>query len=375
MQISVWEAESFYSHKNIIIVGAGLAGLWTALEINKKRPQLKILLLDKGLIPAGASTRNAGFACFGSPTEMWNDTQTMGLDKVLEMAEMRYRGINKIRSHFGDAVIDYDDCGGYELLGAGFNDEALDERLAELNGHLQGVTGKEATFEVKDKNIKKFIFNGFNHLVENKLEGGLHSGKLVQALTKKVLSLGIEIITQAEVTRWQMEKGVTKVATKQGIGFSCDRLVLCTNGFTGDIYKQADVVPGRGQVIVTSPIEKLPFRGTFHYDGGFYYFRNLGNRVLLGGARNKDFAGEATNKMETSNLIQNELFRFLSEQILPGREFTIDYSWSGIMAFTSNHQPLVETIGENVLAVVACNGMGVALTPIIAEKVAVLVTA
>lgn len=374
MQVSIWEAESFYGHKQVIIIGAGLAGLWSAIELHKKNSRLSILILEKGMIPSGASTRNAGFACFGSPTELWHDIETVGLDATLQTVEMRYKGIKKIRSYFGE-VIDYDNCGGYELLSDDFDDNNLSGRLTELNKSLQGITGEEATFGINDEKINQFNFNGFKYLIENKLEGGLHSGKLVQALTKKALALGIEIITQAEITSWQQGDDGIKVSTKQGVKFSCDKLLLCTNGFTGSLTQDIDIKPGRGQIVVTSPVENLPFRGTFHFDGGFYYFRNIGNRVLLGGARNKAFEEETTNALETTGIIQNELQRFLQEHILPGRTFAIEHRWSGIMGFTGNHQPIVKEIEPCVFAVITCNGMGVALSPIIAEKVAELVTA
>jgi glycine/D-amino acid oxidase-like deaminating enzyme len=58
--------------------GSGFAGLWSALFLKKKHPEAKVTLLDRGLIPTGASTRNAGFACFGSLTELVHDAETMG---------------------------------------------------------------------------------------------------------------------------------------------------------------------------------------------------------------------------------------------------------------------------------------------------------
>ena len=71
--LSVWEKESFYSTQDVILVGGGLMGLWTAYELKKKNPYLKITILERNTIPLGASTRNAGFACFGSPTEIIHD--------------------------------------------------------------------------------------------------------------------------------------------------------------------------------------------------------------------------------------------------------------------------------------------------------------
>jgi len=66
MQVSIWEKETFYAPQDIVIVGSGFVGLWSAFYLKKKDPDLKITILDRGMIPTGASTRNAGFACFGS---------------------------------------------------------------------------------------------------------------------------------------------------------------------------------------------------------------------------------------------------------------------------------------------------------------------
>jgi glycine/D-amino acid oxidase-like deaminating enzyme len=119
--------------------------------------------------------------------------------------------------------------------------------------------------------------------------------------------------------------------------------------------------------MVTTPINNLQLRGTFHFDEGFYYFRNVGDRLLVGGARNKCFEGEATTRFETTTLIQDELERFIATHILPGQLFDIEYRWSGIMGFTEDKQPMIKPISDRVTAIVACNGMGVALSPVISE--------
>ena len=101
MQVSIWEKESFYAPKDVIIIGSGLAGLWTALYLKKKKPGISVTIVDRGIIPTGASTRNAGFACFGSLTELLHDAATNGEDKMLALVEMRYRGLQRIQKVFG----------------------------------------------------------------------------------------------------------------------------------------------------------------------------------------------------------------------------------------------------------------------------------
>jgi glycine/D-amino acid oxidase-like deaminating enzyme len=162
------------------------------------------------------------------------------------------------------------------------------------------------------------------------------------------------------------------MATYNGgpVELRCERLLYCTNAFTNTITGQQLATPGRGQVIVTSPISGLRLRGTFHYDEGYYYFRNVGDRVLLGGARNIAFAEEQTTEMVTTEVIQQRLRAFLHDHLLAGCSYDIAYQWSGIMAFTPNKQPIITSPANNTMAVIGCNGMGVALLPVLAEEVA-----
>lgn len=373
MQLSVWEKETFFDQQDIIFVGSGLVGLWSALELKTKNPGLKITILERGFIPAGASTRNAGFACFGSPTELIQDRNVLGEDRMWSIVEMRYQGIEKMIRLLNCDVISFERCGGYEVYDSSVDMKELDENITWLNKGLKYITGNTPCFSWANDQLHEFGFSGFSAMIENKLEGYLHSGKLVQALLKKVQSLGVQVFTNAAVTSWEKINGKIEVSTSSLLKFTTDQLLVCTNAFTSALVPEK-ITPARGQVILTAPIEGLKMKGTFHYDQGFYYFRNLGNRILLGGARNISFETEVTTEMETSEVIQQRLEAFILEHLLPAQPFTIEQRWSGIMGFTDDKQPLVKRIDENVSVAIACNGMGVALAPIIAEKVCEMIS-
>lgn len=359
----------------MIIVGSGFTGLWSALFLKKRRPNLKITIVERGLIPTGASTRNAGFACFGSLSELVSDAQTMGVDKMLEVAEMRFKGLERIRKYFPKEAIDFNLCGGYELYEEGsVTTEKLVADAAYLNSLLKPITGSKKTYRLTDKKISEFGFAHTAHLVENKLEGYLHSGKLLQALLQTVQGMGVTVLTNVEIKHLEANDNSVAIETSNGFSLSCDKVLLCTNAFTKQLLPDIDIVPARGQVILTSPIPSLPFNGTFHADEGFYYFRNLGNRVLLGGARNKAFEAETTTSLETSNIIQAELERYLADVILPQykNQYTIEHRWAGIMAFGKEKSPIVKKISPSLYCAVRMSGMGVALAPVVAQNVAKL---
>jgi glycine/D-amino acid oxidase-like deaminating enzyme len=372
VQPSVWEKETFFSHKDVIIVGSGVVGLWSAYYMQKTNPQAKILVLERGIIPTGASTRNAGFACIGSPTELLADARKMGEQSMLEIVAMRYEGLQRIKKVFSNKEIEYERHGGFELITDNQYPKLkqLKNDLGWLNITLRRAIKDEKTFRMADKKIKGFGFKQTSHLVESRAEAQLHSGKLLQALLRKVQGMGVEVMTQTEVTGFEKANQKIILQTNLPVTFSTDQLLICTNGFASQLLPKIDVVPVRGQVLVTSPIKKLHFKGAFHYDEGFYYFRNLGNRVLLGGARNKAIKDENSAEMITTDLIQEELERFLKEVILPKQKFTIEHRWSGIMGIGTGKFPIIKKIEKNVYCAVRMSGMGVALSPVVGDIVA-----
>lgn len=373
MTLSVWEKESFFAPADIIIAGSGLVGLWSAYYLKRKAPSLSITVVERGLIPSGASTRNAGFACFGTLTEMVAGVREMGEDQFLELTEMRYKGIRKINKTFKDKEIGFQREGGYELI-ANAGDNELRSRIDVFNRLLKRITGKQKIFSLQNEKIARFGFAGIQHLIANNYEGQLHSGKLSQALLRLVQSMGVTVLNNTEITGYEKVHGQLLLHTNHAFPLLSSQLLVATNAFARQLLPQLDIIPARGQVIVTAPIEGLPFRGSFHYDEGFYYFRDLGERVLLGGARNKALDEETTEHMDISEPIQSELERFLRETILPGRHFTIEHRWSGIMAMGSEKMPIIRAVNDHVFCAVRMSGMGVALAPVVGEKIAALMT-
>jgi gamma-glutamylputrescine oxidase len=372
LQPSFWEKETFFGHKDIIIVGSGVVGLWSAYYLKRLQPDAKILILERGIIPTGASTRNAGFACIGSVTELLADARKMGETKMLDIVALRYEGLRRIRKVFSKSEIEFERYGGYELI----NNQQypklkqLKNDIGWLNITLRKAIKQQKIFRLADGKIKDFGFKQTSHLIESKGEAQLHSGKLVQALLRKVQAMGVQVMTQAEVTGFEKSKGRVELQTSLPVSLSADQLLICTNGFARQLLPQADVKPVRGQVLVTSPVKKLPFKGAFHFDEGFYYFRNLGNRVLLGGARNKAMEAENSSELITTEFIQNELEHFLKAVVLPNQHYSIEHRWSGIMGMGDEKLPLVKKIEKNIYCAVRMSGMGVALAPVVGETIA-----
>jgi glycine/D-amino acid oxidase-like deaminating enzyme len=387
MAISVWEQSTYFAPKDLVIVGCGFVGLWTAYEAIHQNPKLNITILERGTIPSGASTRNAGFSCFGSVSELISDIQLMGEAAMLETVKMRYDGLQRIQEVFKAKEIDYNQWGGYELFegkkGAKIDESGLYDisKLESDIAYLNKILAPALKTPKKDgkylpiytnasKDIKKLGFQGIEALAFNQLEGQLNSAKLVLALQKAVQAKGVQILFNTEVKKFKSHKKGVTITTNLEAVLETKQFLVCTNGFAKQLIPSLDVVPARGQVFVTEPIKNLKFKGCFHFDEGYYYFRNLGNRLLLGGARNADFKNEKTYSLETSATIQKVLEDFMMQRILPkgSKKPKIELRWSGTMGMGSIKKPIIEQVQPNVYCAVRMSGMGVAIAPIVAKK-------
>jgi glycine/D-amino acid oxidase-like deaminating enzyme len=370
--LSFWENNSFVHH-DIIIIGGGIVGMSIAASIleDPAHKGLSVLIIERGILPTGASTKNAGFACFGSLTEVLSDLAKMPEQDVLALIESRYTGLTKLRKRLGDIKIDYLGAGGYELLSD--NELYAVDKLDTINQFLKPLFN-DSIYALANDKIEDFGFNNkiVKALVYNKLEGQIDTGLTIKNLYKHIVSLGAQVWTGTALDSYYEDNGSVRVEVRSGnnkMSFDTKKIIFATNAFTTHFFPALDIQPGRGQVLITKPLDHIPFVGSFHMEEGYYYFRNYRDRVLFGGGRNLDFDTEATLDLGHNAYIQSVLADKLHNIILPNQKVEIDYFWSGIMAFGNTKLPILQYINDNIIIAARMNGMGVALASEIGDRV------
>ena len=365
---SYWEKKNFFN-ADVVIVGSGIVGLNAAITIKTKNPKINVLVLERGFLPAGASTKNAGFACFGSISELIEQEKLSGTDALHSLITKRWNGLQKLKNLLGDDNIAFENYGGYELFKSDQSVLANDcvAKISHFNSLIADIVNKTDTYKLANNKISMFGFNGVENLIECQLEAQIDPGKMMKALLAKCASLGVVVLNNCRVEALVEENNGYSILTNQG-NFIAKKVLLTNNAFVKDLLPDLPVSPGRGQVVVTSPIKNLKVKGTFHYDKGYYYFRNVDNRILLGGGRNLDFKAEETTDFGETELVQNALHRLLKELIIPETDFEIEHKWSGIMAFGPAFAPIIEEVKPNVFCAVRCNGMGIAIGSFTGEQ-------
>ena len=371
--ISFWEKKWFTSY-DYVVIGAGIVGCFAALKIADEKKNAKVALIERGILPLGASTKSAGFACFGSITEIEKTRKEMSDDDLLSLLELRIKGLEKLRNNLGDKSVSYSNCNGYELF---FGIDALDQRIHKINELLKPLIDKKV-FSLENKYIKRFGFAKeiVVGLTENKFEGSIDPGKMIFSLKKKLGSLGVDCYFSTKVEGFEetSKKIYLKLkSSNQSIDIKTNKLVVCTNAFAKKWFDMEDISPGRGFILLTNKIPDLKIDGCFHYNGGYYYFRNIGDRLLLGGGREIDIKNETTYSFGINNRIRHKLIEDLKSFIVPNKDFHIKREWSGIMGFGQNKLPLIKKFSENISLGVRLGGMGISIGSIVGEKTAELI--
>jgi glycine/D-amino acid oxidase-like deaminating enzyme len=370
MKFSYWENKTWLSNIDFVVVGSGIVGLNCALELRAKQPKSKIVILEKGLIPHGASTRNAGFACFGSLTEILNDFDSHSPLEVYELIQKRVSGLKRLRNLLGDKQIKYRQFGGNEIF-LQHDTEKLHNSLAKIDdvNKLLEPLFKEKVFVIKKNkfNFQKTLEN----TIFNKFEGQIDTGEMMDALLNKAYRSNIRIINNVSLESYEDIGSCVNVCTNQ-FALSCNKLFIATNGFS-DLIINEKVAPARAQVLITKPIKNLKVIGTFHFQEGYYYFRNIDDRILLGGGRNLDFQAEKTNEFGVTETIQSKLDELLKDVILPNTKFEVDQRWSGIMGVGNKKTTVTKQLSENVNCGVRLGGMGIAIGTSVGKDLANLI--
>ncbi|MEO6133095.1 MAG: FAD-dependent oxidoreductase [Saprospiraceae bacterium] len=363
---SIWEYEAYHTHWDVCIIGGGITGLSTGISILERRPHTKVLVIDRWFIPLGASTRNAGFASFGSPSEILDDIRTMGEQASVSLISKRWKGLQKLKSRINLSTAQFEVNGGYELYHKD-EFEQIAESLPYLNKILKDAIEYEDVFRPIE--IPEGI-KGFTHAIFNPHEGQLHPGCMMEHLKYLYLALGGKLWTGLDVEAIEETSEGVFLNNKLAIPVKADKVVVTINAFAQRLLPDIDVHGARNHVLVTGPIEGLKWKGCYHFDKGYYYFRNIGNRILLGGGRNKDLINEETDQFGSNPLIVSALEEFLYTHLTSREMGKIEFQWSGIIGIGTMKSPIIKPVSSRMYVGVRLSGMGIALASLIGEELA-----
>ena len=373
---SFWEKNRELFTGDILIVGGGLVGLSIGIAIQKQKKQLKQRLLKICIVDqlptgqAGASTRNAGFACFGSPTEILDDLTREGENQTVNRISNRISGLSIWKNWIPSNKIEWNDCSGYEVFEREeeMNFQEVLDKLPYLNKIGKAASGNPMIYSKYQRISSKLPYS-----IRIDGEASLNPGKAHNSLYGLNKELGNQIVNGISIPNrnyWHKNSEGWTIPTENGI-FKAKRVVIAANAWTPKILNSdLDITPGRGQILMIKSAKPIFYKGIFHAKKGYLYFRNSNNSLIIGGGRNLFQTNETSLEMTTTKEVQDYLELYVRDVLLPNQDFSIQNRWAGIMAFSKrgNKDPLLYWDEPDLLIASRMCGMGVALAPIMGIK-------
>ncbi|MDH6129151.1 FAD-dependent oxidoreductase [Kitasatospora sp. GP82] len=360
---------------DLLVVGGGYSGLWTALIAKERDPSLDVVLVEGHEVGWAASGRNGGFCAaslthgFGNGLARWPG----------ELAELERQGAANL-SAIEDTLKRYAIDAEWERTGE-IDIATQPHQLEELHEVAEAVAQYGLDVTVLDTDALRAEVDSptfLGGLWDKDGVAMLHPAKLAWGLKDACLAQGVRIFERTKALDLAEYGSGTAVRTPYGRVFA-RRVALGTNVFPSLVKRvRPFIVPVYDYALMTEPLtdEQLTAIGWGNRQGlsdsanKFHYFRlSADNRILWGGYDTVYHYGsqvraEYDQRPETFRTLARQFFQTFPQ--LDGVRFT--HAWGGAIDTCSRFSAFFDTAYKGRVAYAAgFTGLGVGATRFGAE--------
>jgi glycine/D-amino acid oxidase-like deaminating enzyme len=371
----------------VAIVGGGFTGLWTARELKRRDPNLRICVLEKSVCGFGASGRNGGWASAIFPVHDKEMVERHGIEAFTHQRHVLQEAVGAL----GDAAradnIDARFVQGGTLSFA--RNQAQAQRLRDTVSEAREHGLGEDDLAWLDESAMRERGSMANALGATYSPhcARINPARLVRGLSDVNEALGVEIYENSTVTRiLPRRRGRQPQAITVGGSVHADFIVRATEGFT-------PTLPGERRTVVplySLMIASEPLAGSFWEEVGFAKCETFADnrRLVIYGQRTDDdriaFGGRGApyhfgSTVEESFDNDTKVFADLEtelHELFPSMNGSITHQWGGPLAMPRDHSPSVLVDFETGMASAGgYTGDGVVLSYVAATALADLLTA
>lgn len=263
---------------DLVIVGGGFLGLWTAILAKERNPARSVILLEGSTIGWSASGRNGGF-CDHSITHGEENGRARWPEEFDRLEALGHQNLDEIEATLQRYGIDcdFERTGVLTVAVEPYQDEAL--RRGEC------LSAERIRSEVDSPTFLS------GHWRRN-TTAMLHPGKLVAGLSRVAQALGVHLFEGSRATELKEVGRGMRVRTPDG-SVDAERVVLATNAFPSLLRRyRFHTIPVYDYALMTAPLtaDQLASIGWKNRQGigdmanQFHYYRiTRSNRILFGG--------------------------------------------------------------------------------------------
>ena len=359
MTVSVWQEmpEPIQAEHDDVVIGAGIVGAYTATLLRERGHD--VALVDARFPAAGASGRNAGFVLTSQREPYPVLIEQIGREAAREILTMVRENVLRMRSLADQYAVPLED-------GAAHLAETRAE-ARELEGWARELEADGATVEFSYGD--PYGSSGYIAMMQVENDFMVQPARLTEAIAS---SSGATLYDHNEVYAIE-PAGECVLVRGRRAHIRCRRVYVATNGYGCDLhpYLRGIVWPVRGQVTVTTPVERLMDVAGITEN---HYFRQFPDgRLFIGGARAFFEAQEYTAEDAITPDLHVNLVNYL-RLWFPDVEFEVERQWAGIHGFTPDRRVAVGAFPdeERVVFAVGFSGYGNSIGLVAAERMVAL---
>ena len=338
---------------DVCVVGGGLAGLTTCLELSRRG--LKVVLLEAQLIASGASGRNGGFVSNGFALGMDGVVKTVGADAARALYELSKQGTKYVRSEIasgdpsikmGDGwmvAVRHEDHGALKKYG-----ENLQRNYAEDLQHLS----------VEDTRTRLASPRYFESLYFPKAFH-IHPLRYCLMIASKARRAGAQIFENSAVK--SVEKIGQEFLVKTALGqVTAPNVVHCVSSTGRSVHKASGraLLPVATYVAVTEPLKQKSINTASAISdtrrAGDYYRLITDGRILWGGR----ITTQVSQPARLAERMKGDMLATYPDLGNP----RIDHAWAGLMGYAIHKMPLIGRDAEGQWFGTAFGGHGLNTT-------------
>jgi glycine/D-amino acid oxidase-like deaminating enzyme len=334
---------------DVAIVGGGYTGLWTALALRERAPELRVTLLEAEICGHGPSGRNGGFV-HGYWAALASVLPVLGEERALELARAGERIIPGIRAWAEACGKDVwlREAGMLEVSAAPAQDDGVEKAVAAAARVGRGDQAVAHTPDDVARRISSPVFRGGVFYPEC---ATVHPGLLVRALRRAALDAGVTLHEGTPVTGVRAGSP-NELETPRGV-LRAPEVVLATNAaLTGWGPAGRNMTNFGSYVVLTEPApEALAAIG---WTGGeaivdgrmfLHYFRTTDDgRVLMGSGSGPIGFGGRIDERFSRDLPTAARAEAGLRRLLPGLDgVRVERAWGGPIDVSADHLPFFRT--------------------------------
>jgi gamma-glutamylputrescine oxidase len=354
---------------DVVVVGAGFAGLSAAIELAQRGYQVVVLEAER--ICSGASGRNGGQAIIGYASGQEPFEKQLGKDAAQSAWKMSLEAIDLLDERIANYQIDCDRVHGYLYVA----ETARKARALEADvKDMEQSYGFGCDF-VEGPQVSRYIQSPrYCAAAFERKSGHLHPLKYGLGLARAARSLGVQIFENSPVTALQRGKRLRAATAKGSVsaawGILAGNCMLAEHGPEVAPEISSRIMPVGTYIIGTSPVdpalcERLIPGNASVCDNNFIldYFRFSADHRML-------FGGRVSYSTRTPHNLQEVMSKRMAMVFPELRGVSVEYVWGGFVDISMNRAPDFGRLDSNLFYLQGFSGHGVALTGLAGRLVA-----